>query len=60
MQIPKAEYDAILGEIANDQSPVGIDARHTHILILHKLLEIERRLTAIEARMADNEPRQAD
>lgn len=52
MQVPKAEYDAILKEIASDASPVGIDAKHTHVLILHKLIQIERRLAAIEIEMA--------
>ena len=54
MQIPQAEYEAILGEIASEESPVGIDARHTHILILHKLLEIERRLSNIEAELRES------
>ena len=48
MNVPKDAYDRILKEIESDKSPVGIDAKHTHILILHKLLEIEARLTRIE------------
>ncbi len=48
MNIPKDAYDRILKEIESDQSPVGIDAKHTHIIIIHKLLEIEARLTRIE------------
>jgi len=35
--------------ISSDTSPVGIDAKKTHVLILQKLLEIERRLARIEA-----------
>lgn len=37
--------------IASDESPVGIDAKKTHVLIIQKLLEIERRLERIESRL---------
>lgn len=37
--------------ISSDASPVGIDAKKTHVLIIEKLLEIERRLERIEARL---------
>ena len=48
MHVPTEDYDRILKEIESDKSPVGIDARHAHIIIIHKLLEIERRLARIE------------
>ena len=48
MHVPQDEYDRILKEIESDKSPVGIDAKHAHIIIIHKLLNIERRLTRIE------------
>lgn len=48
--IPQDRYREIEAMIAADDSPVGIDAKKTHILILHKLIELERRLTALEAR----------
>ena len=48
MNVPHDVYDRILEEIESAQSPVGIDAKKTHIIILHKLMEIERRLTRIE------------
>ena len=48
MEVPQETYDRILEEIQSENSPVGIDARHTHIIILHKLIEIEKRLTRIE------------
>lgn len=51
MQIPEDEYNRILEEIESNESPVGIDARHTHILILHKLMEIEKRLDRLEERV---------
>ena len=41
-------------EIASDDSPVGIDAKKTHVLILFKLQEIERRLATLEQRLAND------
>ncbi len=49
MQIPEATYRAIEREIASDESPVGIDAKKTHVMILHQLRVIEARLERIEA-----------
>lgn len=49
IEIPREDYEAIEKLIASTDSPVGIDAKKTHVLILHKLMEIERRLTALEA-----------
>ncbi len=48
MEVPKERYDAIEAEIASDTSPVGIDAKKTHIVILHMLERIEARLTRLE------------
>ena len=48
MHVPTEDYDRILKEIESAHSPVGIDAKHAHIIIIHKLLEIEQRLTRIE------------
>jgi hypothetical protein len=50
-EIP-AEVQSELEElIGSEDSPVGIDAKKTHVLILYKLLEIERRLVALESRL---------
>lgn len=49
--IPKNEYEEILEQIKSEDSPVGIDAGKTHVLILHKLLEIEQRLEQIESKL---------
>jgi hypothetical protein len=46
--IDKDLYDEIAQEIASDASPVGIDAKKTHIIILKKLMDIETRLERIE------------
>jgi len=48
LNVPKEIYAAIEKEIFSDKSPVGIDAKKTHIIILHKLIEIEKRITALE------------
>ncbi len=34
--------------ITNPDSPVGIDAKKTHIIIINKLVEIEKRLEKLE------------
>ena len=49
--IDKNTYEKIAKEIHSDESPVGIDAKRTHIIIIHKLMEIEERLTQIEKRL---------
>lgn len=48
--IPKKEYEAIEDMISSAESVVGIDAKKTHIIIIHKLIEIEKRLKALEER----------
>lgn len=47
-EIPQADYEAIEALISSAESVVGIDAKKTHIIIIHKLIEIERRLKALE------------
>jgi len=44
MDVPHKAYERLEKYISSDESPVGIDAKKTHILILHKLMEIERKL----------------
>lgn len=46
--IPQDEYEAICRMIEDTTSPVGIDAKKTHVLILHKLMALERRLERLE------------
>ncbi len=50
MQIPDEDYERIERAIHSDQSPVGIDARRTHVMILYKLEQIEARLRRLEKR----------
>ncbi len=51
LSIPEDVRVQIEREIHSDASPVGIDAQKTHVLILHKLTEIERRLSKLEEAM---------
>lgn len=44
-------YDEIASLIGSDASPVGIDAKKTHILILNKLHELGERLKKIEQKL---------
>lgn len=50
MDVPQDRYDDIVREIHSENSPVGIDAEKTHVIIIHKLIEIERRLASLEAK----------
>ena len=50
--VPEHDYGEIARALASAESPVGIDAKHTHVLILHALDRIERRLAALERRIA--------
>jgi hypothetical protein len=51
-----ADYERIEGEIASDASPVGIDARKTHVMILMKLEDLDRRLERLERGMLTERP----
>jgi len=54
LKVDKEIFDSIAKEIHSDSSPVGIDAKKTHILILEKLMQLEKRLDRIEAKI-DNQ-----
>ena len=51
LDVPAKIYEEIGKEIANDKSAVGIDAKKTHIIIINKLLDIEKRLERLEAKI---------
>ena len=51
MDIDQKTYDEIAQMIHSDSSPVGIDAKKTHILIIYKLTQIEKRLDQIESKL---------
>lgn len=54
INIPDDIYKTIEKIISSEASPVGIDAKKTHIIILHKLIEIERRLVKLEEKFVAN------
>ena len=51
LEMSREEADAIAEAIRSEDSPVGIDAARTHVIIIQKLLEIERRLDRLEERL---------
>jgi hypothetical protein len=46
--VPARDYAEIERLIQDESSPVGIDPKKTHVIIIHKLMEIERRLERLE------------
>lgn len=46
-----AAYNEIGNYIQSKESVVGIDARHTHIIIIKKLMELEEKLERIEKQL---------
>ncbi len=53
LDVPPDVFTSIEQEISSETSPVGIDAKRTHIIILHKLQEIEERLRRIEGKLGE-------
>ena len=47
-EIDPKTYEQITKVIHSDKSPVGIDAKKTHILILNKLQELNDRMEHME------------
>lgn len=54
-EVEPATYDEIGKVISSDNSPVGIDAKKTHIIILHKLDELNQRMERIEKLLLQNQ-----
>ena len=48
LEVDESKKEEIGKVIASPDSPVGIDAKKTHIIIINKLIEIEKRLTKLE------------
>lgn len=51
----ESEFERIAKDIHSDSSPVGIDAKKTHVLILAKLEDIQQRLERLEKRLEDEQ-----
>lgn len=50
--IPQKEYERIATMIHSDSSPVGIDAKKTHILLIYMVEQMQEKLARLEARLA--------
>ena len=50
-EIDANTYEEIAQVIHSDESPVGIDAKKTHILILNKLQELSERMQRLEQQL---------
>jgi len=48
LEVDSDKKEEIAKVISSSDSPVGIDAKKTHIIIINKLVEIEKRLTELE------------
>lgn len=46
------DYNPISDYISSTESVVGIDARHTHIIIIKKLIQLEQRLEKLDKQLA--------
>ena len=46
-----SDYDIIGNYISSKDSVVGIDARHTHIIIISKLIQLEKKLTKLSKKL---------
>ena len=54
IEVDKKRRIQIEKEISDENSPVGIDAKETHIIIINKLIEIEKRLEKLDHTLKDN------
>jgi hypothetical protein len=52
MNIPEKNYKEIEKLISSDESVVGIDAKKTHIIIIHMLQELQGKLDELENRLS--------
>lgn len=55
MNISDSRYEEIEKMISSDESVVGIDAKKTHVFIIHLLQEVLDKLDHLEDRLDDLE-----
>lgn len=48
---PKEAFDGLIAKLSSPDSPVGIDAKYTHAVIIDYLQQITSRLDDIERRL---------
>ena len=46
------DYQEIANHIQSTESMVGIDTKHTHVVIIKKLIELEEKLEKIQKQLA--------
>ena len=51
---PKQEFDDLIAQLSSPDSPVGIDAKYTHAVIIDYLRQISARLDTLEAAIREN------
>lgn len=56
-EISDTAYKEIEQAIGSEQSVVGIDAKKTHIIIIHMLQQIQQKIDSLEQRMGQLENR---
>ena len=45
---PKQDFDELIAKLSSPDSPVGIDAKYTHAVIIDYLRQISARLQTVE------------
>lgn len=55
--IPEKEYNDIEEMIGSDESIVGIDAKKTHIVIIHMLQKMQESIDNLDKRLEELEQR---
>lgn len=51
LELPEDALKQIESAIHSDESVVGIDAKKTHIIIIHMLQQIQQKLDSLEERL---------
>jgi len=51
LQKPKESYDNLISQLSSPDSPVGIDAKYTHAVIIDYLQQIMSKLDQLEQRI---------
>ena len=52
---PKDSFGELIAQLSSPDSPVGIDAKYTHAVIIDYLRQISARLDALEAMIKQRE-----
>lgn len=51
LEKPKESFEDLIKQLSSPDSPVGIDAKYTHAVIIDYLRQITQRLESIEERL---------